>query len=85
MHEIVEINEIGTYVLENKYNVDIETLVIHKDVLSISLVSCKIRKIPKNFFEKFTKLESIDLYDNYLISTEFTIPDTVTTINLSYI
>lgn len=84
MLEIIEINNTSTYVLKNKHNVDIETLIINKDIISISLVSCKIRKIPRNFFERFTKLESIDLYDNYLESVDFIVPNSVTNMNLSY-
>jgi hypothetical protein len=67
---------------EKIYNIN--SLEIPETVNRISLRKCLIRKIPKDFFIKFTQLETIDLYANSIESFDFDFPDTVTTIDLSY-
>lgn len=73
-----------TFYLSNSHNVDINTLEIQDDATSIAIRSCKLRSIDNEFFKRFTKLETIDLFDNALESLNFFIPDTVTNLDISY-
>jgi hypothetical protein len=68
---------------ENLYK-ELCNIEIPLTVVTISLRKCRINKVPKDFFMKFDKLESIDLYANSIESFDFNIPDGVTEIDLSY-
>lgn len=73
-----------TFNIINETIHDLCSLNIPLDVINISLRSCRIRHIPYDFFAKFNKLESIDLFDNYIDNLNFIIPHKVTYIDLSY-
>ncbi len=73
-----------TFYLSGTYDIDINTLEIQDDTMSIAIRSCKLRNVDNEFFKRFTKLETIDLFDNALESLNFFIPDTVTNLDISY-
>jgi hypothetical protein len=62
---------------------DIAQLDIPLDVIEISVQSCRITNCPKDFFMRFTLLESLNLQNNY-ISLVPDLPPNVTYLNLSY-
>ncbi len=62
---------------------NITELVIPLDVLEISIQSCRLDNCPKDFFMKFTYLETINLQNNY-ISIVPDLPPNVTYLNMSY-
>lgn len=74
----------GVFVYNNRQALtDITELGIPLDVLEISVQSCRVSNVPKDFFMKFTRLESLNLQNNYIPILP-DLPPNVTYLNMSY-
>jgi len=62
---------------------DITGLEIPLDVLEISIQSCRVDNVPKDFFMKFIYLETLNLQNNYIPIVP-DLPPNVTYLNMSY-
>src|SRR5574343_618047 len=63
---------------------DITKLDIPKNTISIVLPNKGLKNVPKDFFTKYPFIESIELQGNLLTELNFTVPQTVTFIDLSH-
>ena len=74
----------GIYKLHcNEKLSDITTLNIDSNVIEISIQSCRLKNIPKDFFMKFPSLETLNLQNNEIDELP-NLPPNLTYLNMSY-